>query len=477
MLERMKKSLDSPEGLEKSRTCNNCFLLGDVFCCQGCFFVFYCSRSCQDTHWAQSHETECKAMSDILVQEAAKMPPDELSGVHRGKHKANIQRIYLLKKKNSELATELNRREEDLKYLEECKDKDARIISDWKVENEELKAQISKLKKEKAGKASAFMKLKRKHEELDSDDEDDEGLDNENVGFKSRGSQTKVSLYPDSNILAVRSDESTGLKYVDVYKGRELELRSDGKRKYGESLFVRLSSSRASLPNIQVSSIAIRERALVARDIISLISGSYNLAPGEASQNDEIIFAYLVRQNPELFKNLLKSNKEVLSAVMKLGPGETAKFMHSSNISYATKRKMSTMFGKIFNFNVFSSEKKQREFENEKKVLVERNKMEHGNLLLYKTATAEYTTLCAFVRVSDLASFVSELYEKAMLEDILDPNSMKNLQHLLYKGKLWVVIGGDKGSKTMKFVCQVGGHDPHIFGIFEASDTPSNLLC
>ena len=145
MLERMKKSLDSPEGLENSRTCNNCFLLSDVFCCQGCFFVFYCSRSCQDTHWAQSHENECKAMSDILVQEAAKMPPDELSGVHRGKHKANIQRIYLLKKKNSELATELNRREEDLKYLEECKDKDARIISECKVENEVFKAQIAKV--------------------------------------------------------------------------------------------------------------------------------------------------------------------------------------------------------------------------------------------------------------------------------------------------------------------------------------------
>ena len=151
------------------------------------------------------------------------------------------------------------------------------------------------------------------------------------------------------------------------------------------------------------------------------------MSPEEAAKNDEIVFEYLVRQNPELFRNLLKTNTEVLSAVMKLSPGETAKFMHSSNVSYAAKRKMSTMFSKFFNFNIFSSEKKQRAFEKEKKDLVERSKLEHGSLLMHKTASAEYTTLCSFVRVSDFASFVFDLYTKAKFVDCVDQNSIKNL--------------------------------------------------
>ena len=37
-----------------------------------------------------------------------------------------------------------------------------------------------------------------------------------------------------------------------------------------------------------------------------------------------------------------------------------------------------------------------------------------------------------------------------------------------------MIIGGDKGAQTMKFI--VGGHDPHLFGMFEALDIPANLL-
>ena len=160
-----------------------------------------------------------------------------------------------------------------------------------------------------------------------------------------------------------------------------------------------------------------------------------------------------------------------------MGPGQTAKFMHSSNISYSAKRKMSTMFSKIFNFNVFSSEKKQRAFEKDHKMVVERSKLEHGTMLLYRTASAEHSTLCSYVRISNLSNFISELYAMAQVEDIPNPDSLKNLQHHLFQGKLWVVLGGDKGAQTMKFVMGLGGHDPHIFAMFEAADTPRNLLC
>ena len=107
-------------------------------------------------------------------------------------------------------------------------------------------------------------------------------------------------------------------------------------------------------------------------------------------------------------------------------------------------------------------------------MLVERSKLEHGTLLMKKGATSEHTSLCSFVKMSDLASFFAELYAKALMDDNGDPKSMKNLQRPLFNGKLWLVIGGDKGAKTMKFIGGVGGHDPHIFGMFEATDTASS---
>ena len=87
---------------------------------------------------------------------------------------------------------------------------------------------------------------------------------------------------------------------------------------------------------------------------------------------------------------------------MKITPEETAQFMHSSNISYSFKRKMSTMLGKMFNFNIFSTKKKQREFEKDRKALVESDKLKHGTMLMMETAHYEYSTLCSCVRVSEL---------------------------------------------------------------------------
>ena len=80
----------------------------------------------------------------------------------------------------------------------------------------------------------------------------------------------------------------------------------------------------------------------------------------------KILFSFLIKKNEDVFRDLLRTSPEVLSIVMKLSPEETSKFIHLSNSSYSCKRKMSTMFGKMFNFNVLASEKKQRIFEKSK---------------------------------------------------------------------------------------------------------------
>ena len=107
---------------------------------------------------------------------------------------------------------------------------------------------------------------------------------------------------------------------------------------------------------------------------------------------ERLLFAELVKQNKDVFKDILRSDKDTLACVMKLTP-ETSKLMHGSNCSYSSKRKLATMFGKFLNFNPLASENKQREVEKTKQTLVERETLEHGTLLLHKTAHSEYATL------------------------------------------------------------------------------------
>ena len=248
-------------------------------------------------------------------------------------------------------------------------------------------------------------------------------------------------------------------------------------RSYGESTFVRLPSSRTSWPNDKLSTRAVQGRAAITADFISLISGTgLNPSPEDSARIDSFVYTHLIKQNKDTFINLLRTSLEVLGIIMKMSPEDTSKFMHAFNSSYSSKREMAAMFCKIYQFNLLASEKKQRSVEKTKQTLVERDKLEHGTMLLQQTAQAEYSTLCAFVRVSDLSSFIAELHAIALDQDVQDLESMKNLSHPLFLNKLWVVISGDKGSSTMKFVIGVGGHEPHLFALFQAADTPENLL-
>ena len=273
----------------------------------------------------------------------------------------------------------------------------------------------------------------------------------------------------------VVSDTSFKFRNLEVLNGNE--CRFGEKRSYGESTYVRLPSSRSAWSNDKVSSRAVQGRAAFVPEFVSLISGSgMEDSDEESARIDKFLYVQLVKQNKDIFTSILRSNPEILGLIMKMRPEDTSKFMHASNSSYASKRKMATMFCKIFKFNPLASEKKQREVEKTKQTLVERGKLEHGTMLLHKTALAEYSTLCAFVRVNDLSIFIAQLHSIAKAQEVPNPDSLMNLDHPLFFNKLWILISGDKGSSTMKFVAGVGGHEAHLFGLFEATDTPENLL-
>ena len=61
---------------------------------------------------------------------------------------------------------------------------------------------------------------------------------------------------------------------------------------------------------------------------------------------------------------------------------------------------------------LFGSEAKQREYESGVISLVSKDKLEVEKMLLYSTSKAEFPTLCASVKVRDLAPYFSSLVEQ-----------------------------------------------------------------
>ena len=54
---------------------------------------------------------------------------------------------------------------------------------------------------------------------------------------------------------------------------------------------------------------------------------------------------------------------------------------------------------------------------------------------------------------------------------------IKNHTATLYKGKLWVTVGGDKGGQTTKITIILGGaREPLCVGLFYGTDCSANLL-
>lgn len=267
---------------------------------------------------------------------------------------------------------------DDNEYLARVNDENAEVVNNLRAENQSLKEALSKVKKEKAGKSSAYWKLKRKLVDLE-DDDDEDLFENDGGEYRRQTSQTSLSFSESEvEILEIKRDTENNFKNLDVFSGKELKADPMARKAYGESTCVRIPSSRTTWPNSKVSSRAVQARAASVKEFITLISGASRcISKEESDQVEAFLFSYLIKQNQNVFKKLLRTSSEVLSIVMKMSPEETSDFMHLSGSSYNGKRRMSTILGKIFQFNIFSSEKNQRDFEKSRKSLVERSKLDH----------------------------------------------------------------------------------------------------
>ena len=257
------------EQLEKEKSCSECSDAGDFFCCQGCFLTFYCSEICQELHWSRKHNMECSMLAASTMKEGAKLPPSETpSATLIGKYRKSLQMVQNLAGQVDILENKLIESEDDNRTMEE----EIRLSLIEKTELREecavLKEALRRLKKEKAGKSSAFIRMKRKFEEMEETDD----IGYEEPRMRNKSSQTSVTVKLDNEFIIVAEDTTTQLKSIEILNGKE--GKPEGSRQYGESTYVRLPSSRSAWPNDKVSTRAVQGRAAVVRDFISMISGS-----------------------------------------------------------------------------------------------------------------------------------------------------------------------------------------------------------
>ena len=179
------------EALERNevmKSCSYCSSVGDHFCCQGCFSVFYCSISCQTLDWDKLHSADCSTFAKKMLGDGVRLPPEKsFQNIYKNTLKLNER----LAQKNQDLKTSCMDLEAKTKYLLDENNK-------LSVELIVVKEALDKAKKEKAGKSSAFVKLKRKFDDIDSSSDED-------ADTKSTKTQTAISLLKDDvNIVDIR---------------------------------------------------------------------------------------------------------------------------------------------------------------------------------------------------------------------------------------------------------------------------------
>ena len=158
--------------MDKVKICAGCGSTGDFFCCQGCFSLFYCSEVCQKMDWVSGHKQDCPCMSAKIVGDGAKLPPLGSTNLI-AKYRRATQTIQQLLSRIDDLKSRMKDSKEEAEYLLGVHEKDTETITDLREEISALEEAKKKANKEKAGKASAFMRLKRKFSEIDEESDID----------------------------------------------------------------------------------------------------------------------------------------------------------------------------------------------------------------------------------------------------------------------------------------------------------------
>ena len=436
----------------EARRCNMCEDLGDMRVCGGCMSVFVCSRRCLQQLWEAGHREECQAMREATLGDAvlpAPMRDRELSLFQArnrlaGLHSAAEARVVELR--------------EEVARLEEKRQLEVEERSDLLDRLEDISEELDVAKKSRAGLFSGIARRRSK----------EAAVEEEEVTAK------EPTLSPASTLVEMKVVAMPELPHLKVYDGRVKETAEGERRGYGEGRFVKLQS-RQSGRSTTLKGRQVQERAHTLMNLLRLVScGGCVLEEGEAREEMMLVLLHAGKLYPTIFWQVVTKNPQLLRHVMTLTPEESCKFMGAANLKWAQRRLVVRMSLRHLGVPMLCSEAQQRRYEASLVTVVAPDKLEAKKMLLYRTATSEFPSLCGTVKVLELAPYFASLVQQLQVQQ-LQAGSIQNLQHPIYKGKIRLAIGGDKGGKVFRWTVEIASNPAHIFGMFEAADTYANL--
>jgi hypothetical protein len=454
--------------------CMNCGNLAGQFelkLCKGCLNAVYCSKTCASNNWLEGgHSNECISLANAELMKFAVEPPRnyQYSSIY-GKYMKSFQMISQLHEDMLELEVENQEKADEAATLLEELQRKTHQLNSKEEEFEKLKQAKQRLQKQKAGLVSGLKKCQQK---LKAPRQNEEGVDTDYDVFEEDEVSSDKECDTGEHFIKFERAIHVGSGVLDAFYGRELNKVT---RAYGVSTFVKLKSSRGIKNEVQQRTLQNRARQMWEFGL--LCTGADDSVSDKATLDCHLqqLLAELIKQHSGDFERLISSNTKVLDKLLKMTPLQTSELMSACNFSFSQKRRLATIMGSIFGFNPLASEVKQRAYEKERTNIVSREKIEAGKMLLFKTAKSENATTCAFVRHKNVCQFLTEIHKFA-LDTKCNDSDILNLDHPHYGGKIWVILKGDKGSHLMKFSLSISAHAPHIWGMFEAADTVSNLM-
>ena len=273
---------------------------------------------------------------------------------------------------------------------------------------------------------------------------------------KNKKTQTEIkNVTSDIAILdtKVSSTLYEGVRYYGYEKGKKKLFTSN-------KCYAEISTELA--PSSTVTRKVIQSRARYAMEIIGVLA-----SPTNDEAETQLLITEMMRCNSSIFNKA--GEKAGVQAPQLLSPEQAVSIQ---SLLRLPMNKVRNLRRGLANLNVFPSERKMRAVQKNKTTHVSSLMVESGLMGLKRTAKEEVVRPRPFVRVTDLARY---------LTDILSTETDCNFQNR-FDGCLWLLFAGDKGGNHMKFhfecinSSRIGSVDNvHMYSMYEAADTNENM--
>ena len=376
--------------MEEERRCSMCGDLGDMRVCGGCMSVFVCSRRCLQQFWEAGHREECQAMREATLGDAVLPAP------MRDRELSLFQARNRLAGLNSAAEARVVELRQEVALLEEERKVEGEGRSDLLDRLEDISDELDLANKSRAGLASGIARRRSK----------------EAAAEEGEVITTEPTLSPASTLVEMKVVAMPELPHIKVYDGK-VKVAAEGERRgYGEGRYVKLQSRQAGR-STTLKGRQVQERAHSMMNLLRLLSsGGSVLEEGEAREEMMLLLLHMGKLYPTIFWTLLTRNPQLLRQVMTLTPEESCKFTGAANLKWAQRRLVVRMCLRHLGVPMLCPEGQQRRYEASLLTMVAPDKLEAKKMLLYRTATSEFPSLCGTVKVLELAPYFTFLVQQ-----------------------------------------------------------------